>query len=228
MFGLPWLCAATVRSVNHLIALSEKDESGRHVVSVQETRLTHLIIHLLITATVFSLQVLKNIPMSVLYGIFLYMGVTSLAGNQFYERIHMMFMQPTSKRYPKRHYNEQYVARKAMAKYTFYQLALFILLYVVKSIKSIAIAFPVIIALCVPVRSYFMPKQFTPEELILLDGDDDEIADLIKSLDDSSSENDSEKAQPIFEKAPVAVEKARMEQEGEVPVRAASEPILRV
>jgi len=195
---------------------------------VQETRLTHLIIHLLMTATVFSLQVLKNIPMSVLYGIFLYMGVTSLAGNQFYERIHMMFMQATSKRYPKRHYNEPYIARAAMAKYTFYQLALFIMLYVVKSIKSIAIAFPIIIALCVPVRSYFMPKQFTPEELIFLDGDDDEIADLVKSIDDGGSEGEAEKAQPVFEKVPLAVEKAPLAQEGEVPVRAASAPILRV
>jgi len=182
LFGLPWLCAATVRSVNHLLALAEKDESGRAIVSVQETRLTHLIIHLLITATIFSLSVMKNIPMSVLYGIFLYMGVTSLAGNQFYERIHMMFMEPGSTRYPKRHYNEPHVERMAMFKYTAYQLLIFIVLYVVKSIKSIAIAFPIVIALCVPVRSWLLPKAFTADQLTLLDGDDEDIDDLVARM----------------------------------------------
>lgn len=183
IFGLPWLCAATVRSVNHLLALAEKDVSGRSIVSVQETRLTHLLIHGLITATIFSLSLLKSIPMSVLYGIFLYMGVTALGGNQFYERLHMLFMQPDSGLYPKRHYNEPYVARMAITRYTAYQLALFLALYVVKSIKAIAIAFPVIIALCVPMRSYFMPTQFTAEEMILLDGDDDEIAAIVAKTD---------------------------------------------
>ena len=42
--------------------------------------------------------VLKEIPLAVLFGIFLYMGVTSLSGVQFVDRIEMLFM--PSKHYP--------------------------------------------------------------------------------------------------------------------------------
>ena len=41
---------------------------------------------------------LKEIPLAVLFGIFLYMGVTSLAGVQFVDRIEMLFM--PAKHYP--------------------------------------------------------------------------------------------------------------------------------
>eukprot|EP00977_Amphora_coffeiformis_P029577 scaffold41670_cov183-Amphora_coffeaeformis.AAC.1 len=66
MLGLPWLVAATVRSLNHVHALAEKSADGK-IVSVQETRLTHLGIHLLCLASIFALNVLKWIPVPVLY-----------------------------------------------------------------------------------------------------------------------------------------------------------------
>lgn len=36
-------------------------------------------------------DVLRHIPLAVLFGIFLYMGVTSITGIQLYERITLMF-----------------------------------------------------------------------------------------------------------------------------------------
>ena len=72
ILGLPVLVAATVRSLNHVHALAEKDPSGR-IESVQETRLTHLFIHVLVLVSLFALEVLKLIPMPVLYGVFLFM-----------------------------------------------------------------------------------------------------------------------------------------------------------
>ena len=45
----------------------------------------------------------------------------------------------------------------------------------IKSVKSVSIMFPLIIALCIPVRLYLMPKIFSPAALVLIDGDDDEI-----------------------------------------------------
>lgn len=66
MFGLPFLVAATVRSQNHVHALAEKDPQGR-ILSVQETRLTHLLIHVLCLVALFALNALKLIPMPVLY-----------------------------------------------------------------------------------------------------------------------------------------------------------------
>jgi len=69
MLGFPWLVAATVRSLNHLHALAEKTPDGK-IVSVMETRLTGLFIHLLCLASLFALNVLKLIPVPVLYGKF--------------------------------------------------------------------------------------------------------------------------------------------------------------
>ena len=73
-FGLPWLVAATVRSLNHIHAMSEKNPDGTFL-SVQETRLTGLFIHLLCFATIFAMDVLRLIPVPVLYGVFLFMGL---------------------------------------------------------------------------------------------------------------------------------------------------------
>jgi len=67
--------------------------------------LTPLLIHLLVLGTLFAMQALKAIPMAVLYGVFLYMGLVALTGNQFFERILMIFMQPS--KYPKRPYTER-------------------------------------------------------------------------------------------------------------------------
>lgn len=66
VFGLPWLVAATVRSLNHIHALAEKAPNGK-IISVRETRLTHLGVHLLCFASIFALDKLKVIPMPVLY-----------------------------------------------------------------------------------------------------------------------------------------------------------------
>ena len=66
LLGLPWLVAATVRSLNHVHALASKSPDGK-ILSVQETRLTHLGIHLLCLASIFALDVLKLIPVPVLY-----------------------------------------------------------------------------------------------------------------------------------------------------------------
>ena len=123
------------------------------------------------------------------------MGLLSLGTNQFWGRIMMFFMQPS--KYPTEPHT-QFVDTFRMHLFTFIQLSLFVTLYVVKSIKAIAIAFPIIIALCIPLRLYLLPKIFTIEELVMLDSDDDTIKDyfaykkqteqdeLDKSLQDSS------------------------------------------
>jgi len=183
-FGLPWLCAATVRSVNHLQALAEKDEKTGRITSVQETRLTHLFIHVLVLITLFALKELKRIPMSVLYGVFLFMGLSALNGNQFFERVLMVFMQPS--RYPKRPYVGR-VKRRDMFLMTGIQFGLFAMLYVIKSIKAIALAFPIIIALCIPVRIYLLPRLFDQETLVLLDGDEADIDAVLAKKTDAKS-----------------------------------------
>mmetsp|Transcript_17354 Transcript_17354/g.32388 ORF Transcript_17354/g.32388 Transcript_17354/m.32388 type:complete len:653 (+) Transcript_17354:673-2631(+) len=171
MLGLPWLVAATVRSLNHVHALAEKSADGK-IVSVQETRLTHLGIHLLCLASIFALNVLKWIPVPVLYGVFMFMGLVSLGTNQFWGRLMTIFMQPS--RYPQEPH-VQHVPTRKMHRYTLLQLWLFGVLYAVKAIKPVAIGFPIIIALCIPFRIYILPKLFTEEELIMLDSDDETV-----------------------------------------------------
>ena len=185
MFGLPWLVAATVRSLNHLHALGKKTPDGKFV-SVQETRLSNLLVHSLVMASVFALNVIKLIPVPVLYGVFLYMGLVSLGTNQFWQRITMFFMQPS--RYPTEPYTK-YMNSKNMHLYTGIQFALFATLYTVKSVKTIAIAFPIIIAACIPFRLYVLPKFFTEGELIVLDSEDEVIEAYIETRHNSDEES---------------------------------------
>ncbi|MCA9145202.1 MAG: PTS sugar transporter subunit IIA, partial [Planctomycetales bacterium] len=80
LFGLPWLVAATVRSLAHVRGLATLEEvitpdgaTSERVTHVEETRVTGLAIHLLIAVSLLLLPALKVVPMSVLYGIFLFM-----------------------------------------------------------------------------------------------------------------------------------------------------------
>ena len=180
MLGLPWLVAATVRSLSHLHALAEKTQDGKFV-SVLETRLSNLCVHSMILGSIFALPVLKLIPVPVLYGVFLYMGITSLGSNQFWERFQMLFMQPS--KYPSTCYTD-HVSPQKMHIFTGIQLALFLTLYIIKSIKTIAIAFPVIIAICIPIRMYVLPKIFGKDELEFLDGDDDKILARVSQIEE--------------------------------------------
>mmetsp|Transcript_41350 Transcript_41350/g.125152 ORF Transcript_41350/g.125152 Transcript_41350/m.125152 type:complete len:734 (-) Transcript_41350:332-2533(-) len=177
MLGLPWLVAATVRSLNHIHAMATKTPNGKFV-HVRETRLSGLGIHLLCLVTIFALGLLKLIPMPVLYGVFLFMGLVSLQSNQFWGRILLFFKQPSRYGETGESFGE-YVMPRRIHLFTAIQLFLFVTLYVVKAIKSIAIVFPIIIALCIPIRLYVLPKLFTADELALLDGDDKEISECL-------------------------------------------------
>ena len=66
--------------------------------------------------------------------------------------------------------------------YTFIQLGFFGLLYMVKTIKTIAIAFPFFILLCIPVRIYLLPRIFAPFELIVLDGSPEEVDQFVEAV----------------------------------------------
>lgn len=95
--GLPWFVAATVLSVNHVNSLKLESECAApgdkpQFLGVREQRVTHVLIALSIGFSVFLTPMLGYIPMPVLFGVFLYMGVSSLKGLQFFDRILIMFM----------------------------------------------------------------------------------------------------------------------------------------
>ncbi|KAI8496604.1 Anion exchange protein 3 [Branchiostoma belcheri] len=98
-FGLPWMCAATVRSVSHFESLtvySKTHAPGEKpkLLSVKEQRLTNLLVHIMMGITMTLQPVLRRIPLAVLFGVFLYLGITSLTATQIFDRIGLMFMPP--------------------------------------------------------------------------------------------------------------------------------------
>lgn len=60
--------------------------------SFRENRLTHILIFVFIGLSVLMTPILSLIPMPVLFGVFLYMGIAALKGIQFFDRILIMFM----------------------------------------------------------------------------------------------------------------------------------------
>ena len=175
LFGLPWLVAATVRSLNHVRSLatveevvSAKGNTRERVVHVRENRLTGLAIHLLIGLSLLLLPWLKMIPMAVLYGLFLFMGVVSMAGNQFFERLSLWLKDPAL--YPITHYIRR-VPKWIIHAFTLLQLACLGVLWMVKS-SALGILFPVFIALLVPVR-LLAARYFSEEHLAALDAEEE-------------------------------------------------------
>lgn len=175
LFGLPWLVAATVRSLNHLHSLATIEsvmtrdgDSRERVLHVRETRVTGLAIHLLIGLSVFALPLLKTIPMAVLYGLFLFMGIVSMAGNQFFERLRLWLMD--SSLYPTTHYIRR-VPIWTIHRFTLLQLVCLLVLGVVE-VTPLGILFPLFIVLLVPVR-FLAGRFFTAEELAALDSEEE-------------------------------------------------------
>lgn len=169
LFGLPWMVAATVRSLNHVQSLATTKRNGAEetVVSVCENRLTAFSVHIFIGISLFFLDELRPIPMAVLFGLFLYMGVSSMRGNQLFERMRLWLMDPAL--YPSTFYLRT-VPNKVVHAFTAVQVVLLALLWILKT-SAIGILFPLLIALLVPVR-FFLNRFFPEEHLVRLDGEE--------------------------------------------------------
>ncbi|XP_067843096.1 anion exchange protein 3-like [Heptranchias perlo] len=173
LFGLPWQTAATVRSIAHVNALTQMSKSTApgektKVEEVKEQRITGMVVALLVGLSMQMSTILQQIPMSVLFGIFLYMGVTSLTGIQLYERLMLMFI--PSKHHPDHNYVTK-VRTWRMNLFTFIQLVCIVILWVIKS-TIISLAFPFFLILTVPTRRFLLPKVFEEGELQALDSDE--------------------------------------------------------
>lgn len=76
----------------------DKDVDDLLPVEVKEQRLSNLLQALMVGSCVAAMPLLKKIPTSVLWGYFAFMAIESLPGNQFWERILLLFTAP-SRRY---------------------------------------------------------------------------------------------------------------------------------
>jgi hypothetical protein len=150
MLGLPWLVAATVRSLSHVGALAKLDIKG-NVIGTIEQRVTPFAIHALIGCCILfhrPRQLLTQVPLPVLMGLFMYLGCSSLPGNEMWERI-VGFVKDKAVA-PKEPWTD-IVPKNKLKLFTAIQvICLGTMLYVKES--SFGVLFPVIIALLAPLR----------------------------------------------------------------------------
>ncbi|XP_032599361.1 anion exchange protein 3 isoform X7 [Drosophila grimshawi] len=172
LFGMPWHCAATVRSVTHVSSVTimsrthAPGESAR-IIDVKEQRLSGFFVCVMIGLSVLMSPLLRLIPMAVLFGVFLYMGVASMSGVQFFERIRLYFM--PVKHYPPTNYVKRLRPWKLHV-FTTIQVLCLVILWTVKSSKF-SLAFPFFLIMMVPIR-FQLNALYNEEELQALDGNE--------------------------------------------------------
>ncbi|XP_056371063.1 electroneutral sodium bicarbonate exchanger 1 isoform X1 [Oenanthe melanoleuca] len=200
VMGLPWFVAATVLSITHVNSLKVESDCSApgeqpKFLGIREQRVTGLMIFVLMGCSVFFTSVLKFIPMPVLYGVFLYMGVSSLRGIQFFDRLKLFWM--PAKHQPDFIYLRHVPLRKVHL-FTLIQLLCLVLLWAIKASRA-AIIFPMMVLALVFVRKV-MDFCFSKRELSFLD-------DLMpeskkKKLDDAKNEaKEEEESQKMMEAA---------------------------
>uniref|UniRef100_A0A1I7W201 Anion exchange protein n=1 Tax=Loa loa TaxID=7209 RepID=A0A1I7W201_LOALO len=147
--GLPFYVAGTVLSVMHVDSLRLQSDTSApgekaQYLGIKEQRLTAVIAHLLIGFSVFITPVIKLVPLPVLIGIFLYMGIVSMLGLQFIQRIAMLFM-PI--KYQPDYVWLRLVRMKRVHLFTFFQILSIAGLFAVKYTKTMSMLFPLMVAL---------------------------------------------------------------------------------
>ncbi|XP_041442873.1 electrogenic sodium bicarbonate cotransporter 4 isoform X2 [Xenopus laevis] len=167
--GLPWYVAATVISIAHIDSLKMETETSApgeqpQFLGVREQRVSGIIVFILTGISVFLAPVLKYIPMPVLYGVFLYMGVASLNGIQFWDRC-KLFMMP-AKHQPDYAYL-RHVPLRRIHLFTVVQIICLAVLWILKSTVA-AIIFPVMILGLIIVRK-MLDWVFSQHDLAWLD-----------------------------------------------------------
>jgi hypothetical protein len=103
--------------------------------------------------------------MPVLYGVFLYMGISSMKEIQLISRIFIIFM---PEKYQPDNVYLRHVRTRRVHMFTMIQLSCLALLWIIKSIKSISILFPIMVLALVGARK-LMDYLFTQRELEYLD-----------------------------------------------------------
>lgn len=186
LFGMPWLSATTVRSVTHANALTVMGKASgpgaaAQIQEVKEQRISGLLVSVLVGLSILMEPILSRIPLAVLFGIFLYMGITSLSGIQLFDRILLLFKPP------KYHPDVPFVKRVKtwrMHLFTGIQIICLAVLWAVKSTPA-SLALPFVLILTVPLRRLLLPLIFRELELQCLDGDDAKVTfDEAEGLDE--------------------------------------------
>lgn len=175
VFGLTWTHAALPHSPLHARALADTEEYEAHgrrherVVRARETRVTGIVTHVLIGLSILFKDAIGQIPVSVLYGFFLYIGIATLDGNGLWERVLLWFTQ--AEKYPPNHVVRRVPLRKIHL-YTAVQVFLLVVLWFIKAnfyltdtLFNTGLLFPLIIVAFIPIRLRILPRLFSGAEL---------------------------------------------------------------
>ncbi|XP_046925004.1 solute carrier family 4 member 11 isoform X3 [Lynx rufus] len=177
LFGLPWIHAAYPHSPLHVRALAmveERVENGHiyeTIVNVKETRLTTLGASILVGFSLLLLPFpLQWIPKPVLYGLFLYIALTSIDGNQLFERVALLLKDQTS--YPPTHYIRRVPQRK-IHYFTGLQVMQLLLLcaFGMSNLPYMKMIFPLIMIVMIPIRYNLLPRIIEAKYLDVMDAE---------------------------------------------------------
>lgn len=159
-----------------------KDIDDLLPVEVKEQRLSNLLQALMVGGCVAAMPLLKRIPTSVLWGYFAFMAIESLPGNQFWERILLLFTAPSRRYKVLEEYHATFVETlpfKTIAAFTLFQTTYLLMCFGLTWIPVAGVLFPLLIMLLVPVRQYLLPKFFKRAHLQDLDAAEYEEAPSI-------------------------------------------------
>jgi len=172
VLGLPWCVAATVLCLGHVDSLKMDTESSApgetpQFLGVREQRVTGCMVFVLTGLSVKLAPILKYIPMPVLYGVLMYMGVNTLNGMQFVDRIFLLCM--PAKHQPDYMYL-RHVPLKKVHLFTLIQAAALAGLWVIKSTQA-SLIFPLMVLALVGFRKVmdYFPSVFSQKDLFWLD-----------------------------------------------------------
>uniref|UniRef100_A0A1A8PV70 Solute carrier family 4, sodium borate transporter, member 11 n=1 Tax=Nothobranchius rachovii TaxID=451742 RepID=A0A1A8PV70_9TELE len=148
VLGLPWMHAAFPHSTLHVrqLAFVEQRVEGGHL---YET-------------------IVQWIPKPVLYGLFLYIALTSIDGNQMCDRMALLLKEQTS--YPPTHYIRKVPQRK-IHYFTFLQMMQLLVLctFGMYPIPYMKMIFPLVMVLLIPIRNIVLPRIIEAKYLDIMD-----------------------------------------------------------
>ena len=188
LLGIPPTNGLIPQAPLHVRALAtiKRDKNGIECYqSVRETRLSNCLQSILILAVLLVPNAVDYIPMAVLMGLYLYMGIASLDGNSLAERM-FSFVQDTTRIQKDKIWmlpaemDIDLAWMPTVFKYTAFQATCLVLITAVAGgfdfigIKTdvVAIIFPVLIAVLIPIRERVLPRLFETYHLdVFLDGD---------------------------------------------------------
>jgi hypothetical protein len=163
------MVGATTRSAAHVRSLTLLDEKGQ-ITGTIENRVSGASIHALIGACVLFSKprvLLSQVPLPVINGVFLYLGLTSLQGLELWDRIRGLFQDSSVA--PKPRWSS--ATKKVTTVFTVMQVACIVaMMWVLGS--SFGVAFPLIIALLPLLRLGLVKSAIIDKESMAILDDD--------------------------------------------------------